>query len=124
MAKQCRVAQLLHQRHGEFVEGVRQNHHLKTLTQPVQKFPGTGQRVQLTDHFLDLRQAIAVLVQQFQALLHQDIVIRNVAGGGLELINAGFFGERDPDFRDQYSFKVKACEFHNGLLIDWSRQQR
>ena len=35
VAQQRWIAQFLHQRHGEFVEGVRQDHHLETLAQPV-----------------------------------------------------------------------------------------
>ena len=62
------------------------------------------------------RQAVAVLVQNAQALLHQYVVVRNIPGGCLEFFNTCFFCKCDPDFRDQYALKVKTCEFHNGLL--------
>ena len=118
MAQQRGETELGHQRHGELIESVGENHHLEALTQPIEEFTRTRQRVQLTDNFLNLRKTVAVLVENLQALGHQHVVIRNIPCGRLELFDAGFFGECDPDFRNQYSFKVKACEFHSGLLIN------
>ncbi len=116
MAQQRRETELTHQRLRELVEGVRQNHDLKALTQPVNKLDGTFERLQGGDHFLDIRQLEAMLVQNGQPLLHQHVVIRNITGGCLQFLDAGLLGKGNPDFRDQYALQVKASNFHATLL--------
>ncbi|MOA48699.1 hypothetical protein D3C78_1714800 [compost metagenome] len=82
MAEQGREAQLAHQRLGEFVEGVRENHHLETLAQPVNEFDGAVQRLEGGDYRLDIGKLQPMLIKNAQALLHQHIVIGNITGGG------------------------------------------
>ncbi|MCY1550636.1 hypothetical protein D3C76_1221080 [compost metagenome] len=53
-----------------------------------------------------------MLVEDTQALLHQHVVVRDVAGGRLERFDSGFFSEGDPDFRNQYPFQVETGDFH------------
>lgn len=115
MAKQSREAQLAHQRLRELIKSVRENHHLETLAQPIDELHRAVQRFQRGDHFLNVRQLQAVLIEDAQALLHQYVVIGNVPGGGLEGVDPGFFGEGDPDFRYQYPFKIQASNFHRTL---------
>ena len=59
------------------------------------------------------RAARATLVEELQPAAHQDVVIRNVAGGEAQFLDAGLFGHGDPDFRRQHAFHV---EGHDRLL--------
>ena len=43
---------------------------------------------------------ITHIAQAFQALAHQDVIVRNVSGGGSQFLDAGLLGESNPDFRD------------------------
>src|SRR5471030_1606806 len=68
-----------------------------------------------------------MLVEDPQALLHQHIVIGNIAGGSPEGFDTGFFSEGDPDFRDQHTFKIQTGNFHKTLpfvLIIESSEQK
>ncbi|MCY1434516.1 hypothetical protein D9M71_505780 [compost metagenome] len=112
MAQQGREAELAHQRLGEFVEGVGEDHHLEALAQPVDELDGAFQRLQGGDHFLDVGQLQAMLVEDAQTLLHQHVVIRDIAGSRLERFDTGFFSEGDPDFRNQDPFQVETGDFH------------
>ena len=116
VAQQGREAQLTHQRLGELVEGVRQNHHLEALTQPVDELNGAVQRLQGGNHFLNICQLQAVLVENAQTLLHQHVVVGNIPSGGFQRFNAGFFREGNPDFRNQHTFQVETGNFHGTLL--------
>lgn len=116
VAQQSRETELTHQRLGELVEGVGENHHLKTFTQPVDELHCAIERLQGSDHVLNVLQLQAVLIENAQALLHQHVVIGDVAGGRLERLDAGFFRKGDPDFRDQYAFQVETRDFHRPLL--------
>jgi aminoglycoside phosphotransferase family enzyme len=116
VAQQGREAQLAHQRLGELVEGVGEDHHLEALAQPVDEFHRPLQRLQGGDHLLDVAQLQAMFVEDAQTLLHQHVVVRNVPGGRLQGVDTGFFRERDPDFRNQHAFQVKTGNFHRTLL--------
>ncbi len=70
VTEQRRTAELAHQRHGEFIVSVRQNHHLKPLAQPVEKFRRTVQRPHAGDHLLNVRQLQPVLIEQGQPSAH------------------------------------------------------
>ncbi|MNI86552.1 hypothetical protein D3C73_1436570 [compost metagenome] len=63
VAQQGRETQLAHQWLGKFIEGVGQNHHLEALTQPVDELDGAVQRLEGGDHFLDVGQLQAMLVE-------------------------------------------------------------
>ncbi len=58
-----------------------------------------------------------MLVEDAQALFHQNVVVGDVAGGGLERFDSGFFGEGDPDFRNQHTFKVETGDFHEHFPV-------
>ncbi|MNP26262.1 hypothetical protein D3C76_1191070 [compost metagenome] len=127
MAEQGREAQLAHQRLGELIEGVRQDHHLEALAQPVDELDGAIERLERGDHFLNVGELQAVLVENSQALLHQHVVVGNVPGSGPEGFDPGFFGEGDPDFRNQHTFKIQTGNFHKTLpfvLIIESSEQK
>ena len=112
MTEQGREAQLTHQRLGKLIERIRQDRHLKALAQPVDELDSAVQRLERGDHFLDIGEFQAMLVEDPQALLHQHVVVGNVPGGGPEGFDPGFFGERDPDFRDQHTFQIQTGNFH------------
>ncbi len=116
VAQQRGEAQLAHQRLRELVEGVRQDHHLETLAQPVDELDGTVQRLEGRDHLLDVRQFQAMLIEDAQALLHQHIVIGNVACGGPQRFDSGSLGKGNPDLRNQDTFQVETGYFHGPLL--------
>ena len=118
VAKQGRETQLTHQRLGELIEGVGQDHHLEALAQPIDELNGAVQRLERGDNGLDIGQLEPMLVEDAQALLHQHVVVGDVTGGGPQGLNAGFLGKGDPDFRNQYPFQVKAGNFHTTLLLD------
>jgi two-component system response regulator QseB len=50
-----------------------------------------------------------------EAVLHQLVVVRLVAGRAAKLRNAGARGEFDPDFGDEDAFKVEADDLHGKL---------
>lgn len=112
MTEQGRPAQLLHQRLGELIESVRKDDQLEVFAGPFDELLGSFHRVQGIDHCLDVGQAVAMLIQNLQAHTHEFVVVRNIPGGGTQFIDAGFFSEVDPDFRDQHPFQVQAQQFH------------
>jgi len=116
MAEQRREAQLAHQRLGELVEGVGQDHHLETLAQPVDELRRAFQRLQRCDDLLDIGELQAVLVEDAQALLHQYVIVGNVPCGRPERFDSGGLGKGDPDFRNQHTFQVETGYFHGPLL--------
>ncbi|KOG04926.1 Unknown protein sequence [Pseudomonas syringae pv. aceris] len=116
MTQQGRKTQLSYQWLRELVERVRKNHYLKPLAQPVDELHGALQRLESTDHFLNIRQFQTVFIKNPQALLHQHVVIGNVPRGGTQRFDAGFLGKGDPDFRDQNTLQVQADNFHSTLL--------
>ena len=115
MAEQRRHAELRHQRHGEFVEGVGEDDDLVVAAQGVEEILGAGHRAHVGNHLLDVGQAELVLLQQVQPVLHQLVVIRLVARGAAQFGNAGALGEFDPDFGDEHAFEVETDELHGGL---------
>ena len=117
VAEQCRKAQLAHQRLRELIESIRQNDDLKALTQPVDKLRSAFKRLQGGNHFLNILNFQVVLIQNTQALLHQYIVIGDIARGRLQLFDTGFLGKLNPDFRNQYTLKIKTRDFHEYSTI-------
>jgi hypothetical protein len=118
VAKECRPAQLAHQRVGEFVEGVRQDDHLEARAQLVQEVLGTFQRRHAAYHVLDVRQLQPVVLEQADAKAHQLVVVGLVARGAHEFGNAGALGKLDPDLGDQHAFEVEADNLHGGFRAD------
>ena len=104
--------QLAHQRLGEFVERVRQDDDLEALAQPVDEVQRPRERLQRGDHLLDIIDFQVVLGENAESLLHQHVVIRDVAGGGAQFLDAGALGESDPDFGYEHSFEVETGQFH------------
>src|SRR5690606_22493577 len=86
---------------------------LKTLTQPVNKFNGAIQRFQFGNHFLNIGKPQIVFIQNTQTLLHQHVIIGDIAGGGTQFLDAGQLSKSNPYFRNQYTFKIKTRDFHN-----------
>ena len=55
------------------------------------------------DHILDVGQLEAVGLQDLQPLLHQHVVVGDVAGGQPQFLDTGLFRHVDPDFGDERS---------------------
>ena len=68
------------------------------------------QRSDGCDDFLNILQTQIPLFQDFQPHLHQLIVIRYIAGGQSQLLNAGLFSKSDPDFRDKNALQITRKE--------------
>jgi hypothetical protein len=115
VAEQRRPAELAHQRVGKLVEGVGQDDQLIVLAQSIDEGAGAFERSHFGDHLLDIRQAELVFAQDGEAVLHQLVVVRLVAGSAAKLRNAGARGEFDPDFGDEDAFKVEADDLHGKL---------
>jgi hypothetical protein len=58
-----------------------------------------------------------MLIQQTQPLLHENVVIRYVPGGGAKLGDSCPVCELNPDFRDQHSLEVKANQFQDNTPV-------
>ena len=112
VAEQRRQAELLHQRLGELVEGVGEDHHLVGVAQRVEEFARALHRPHAGDDLLDVGQAELLLRQDVQAVLHQGVVVGLVAGGAAQLGDAGTLGEFDPDFGDEHTFEVETDDTH------------
>ena len=70
-----------------------------------------------------------MLVKDAQAESHELVVVRLVARSALELFDAGRLGERNPDFRNEHAFQVKADNVHGNSFrtvrsYDAERRQR
>jgi hypothetical protein len=124
VAEQGRPAELPHQRVGELVEGVGQDHHLVVLAQRVEETARTVHRPHRGDDLLDLRQAQAVLGKDAEAVLHQRVVVRLVTGGTTERRDTGAFGEFDPDFGNEDTFEIETDDFHGTGLSVVGKKQR
>ena len=106
--------QLAHQRLGKFSKSVAQNDDLRDGAQLIEKGLRPLQRSQRADDLLDVRQLEAVCVQDFEAALHEHIVVGLLPRGAAQFGDASFFGKGDPDFRDENAFKI---EGDDGLLL-------
>ncbi len=116
MAEQGRPAELPHQRLGEVVEGVGQDDHLETLAQAVEELAGAFHGAHVADHRLDVLDFEPMLVEDLQPLRHQDVIVGDVAGRRPQGLDAGPFGDIDPDFGNQDTLEVKADDLHGVFL--------
>ena len=105
--------QLTHQGGGEFLEGIRKDHHLGFASQPIQELHSALHGTQGTDHLLDVGEAQIVFRHHLQAMGHQFVVILNVAGGQLQCLDAGLLGDVDPHFGDQDPLQIQTGNDHD-----------
>ena len=117
VAQQRRIAELLHQRHRELLERVAEDHDLRLAAQRVEKLLRAGHGVDLGDRLLNLLELQAVLFQDGDAVAHELIIVRLVAGGAAQLGDAARLGEGDPDFRDQNALHIQTNNVHFGFLL-------
>src|SRR5687768_15421176 len=82
------------------------------LAQPGHEFDCTGQRLDRFDNVLNFFYSQLVLSKYPQTTLHEQIIVRLFACSNTQLFYSGFFGEFDPDFRDQHPFQIEAGYFH------------
>ena len=104
--------ELLHQRLRKLVKGVGENDCLGECAQLVHKGLGTIQRLHGGNHVLDILECQSMLLENLDSSLHKDIVVGDIPGGEPELLYPGLLGHINPDFRYQYSLKVKANNKH------------
>ena len=98
---------LLEEGTGELLERVRENDHLDSGAEFIQKFPGAFQQTQTANDFLDVGKLEPMLVEYLQSPAHQDVIVRFVAGRAAQFLDAGLFGHGDPDFRSQHPLHVQ-----------------
>ena len=102
-----------HQGRSELLERVTEDDHLRAFAKFVQKRAGARHRLQAGDHVADRAHQQSVFGQQREAALHQDVVVRLVAGGPAEGLDTGSFGDGNPDLWYQYALQI---EGDDGLL--------
>ena len=108
IAEERRKSQLAHQRMGELIERIGQDNRLTSFAEPGDKVDGAFQWTHLVDDTLDIVKGELVLIQDSQAPCHQGIVIRHLAGGDFQFLDAGLQCNVDPDLRHQHAFEVQA----------------
>ena len=106
VAEEGRIAEFRDQRTGELGEGVGQDDDLGLFAERVEELLRAFEGLDGGDDLLDLFQAETVLFQQVDAVFHELVVVRLIAGGALELGDAGGLRERDPDLRDDDALHI------------------
>ena len=114
------MSELLHQGRGELVEGVGEDDHLVLAAQPGEKLARALERAHAADHGLDVAQTQAVLVEDRDAVAHQLVVVRLVARGDAQRLDAGGLGDVDPDLGDEHAFQIEADD--HGRLASGSAE--
>jgi len=107
MAEKGGPAELAHERFRKFLERVGQNDDLCEGAQFVEKLLRPGQRAQRADDFLNFGETKIIFRKNFQATLHEHVIVGYVASGEAELFDSGLFGEGDPDFGDEHPLEVE-----------------
>ena len=100
-------SEVLHDGVGEFLERVRKNDHLGFVAELVHKVAGAVEQAEVCDHVLDVRKLDVFAFQNLDAALHEHVVVGNVARSQAQVLDAGLFGDGNPDFRGEDSFKVQ-----------------
>ena len=121
MAEDGGEGEVLHDGVGEFLERVRKNNHLGFVAEFVHKVAGAVEKSEVCDHVLDVRKLDAFAFENLDAALHEHVVVGNVTGGEAQVLDAGLFGDGDPNFRGEDSFKVQGNDTlfreHDSLLM-------
>ena len=102
------MIELLHQRGGELVEGIRQDHHLVVGAQPGEKIVRAVERTHAANDGLDVGELQPVLLEDRDAVAHQLVVVGLVARGDAQRLDAGRLRDVDPDLRHEHAFEVQA----------------
>jgi hypothetical protein len=76
--------------------------------QPGEEVARPLERAHAPDHGLDVAQVQAMGVEDGDAVAHQLVVVRLVAGGDAQRLDAGGLGDVDPDLRDEDAFQIEA----------------
>lgn len=114
MAQQRRHAELAHQRRRELLERVAEDHDLRPGAELVEELPRAGERCQPADDLADEAEGEAVPVEDVEPTSHEDVVVRFVAGGAPQVVQAGALRHRDPDLRHQDPLEI---QHHHSLLL-------
>ncbi len=121
VAEDGRETEILHDGVGEFLERVRKNDHLGFVAEFVHKVAGAVEKSEVCNHVLDVRKLDVFAFENLDAALHEHVVVGNVAGGEAQVLDAGLFGDGDPNFRGEDSFKVQGNDTlfreHDSLLM-------
>ena len=121
VAENRRESEVLHDGVGEFLERVRKNDYLGFVAEFVHKVAGAVEQAEVCNHVLDVRKLDAFALENLDAALHEHVVVGNVARSQAQVLDAGLFGDGDPDFRGEDTFKVQGNDTlfreHDSLLM-------
>ena len=125
MAEHGGPAELAHKRTSELLERVTQNDHLCLCSQFVEELLRSVEWRKARDDVLDERHRQAVLLENVQAIPHQDVVVGLVASGSRQRFKAGSFGDGNPHLWDEDAFKVESdeCLLHGHDSISSTRER-
>lgn len=112
VAEQGRPAQLFHQRIRKFVERVGQDHDLVALPKSIQELARSSERGHASDRVLDLPETESFVGENVQAEAHQPVVVRLVACGAAQRVDARAIRDVDPYFGYENTLEVEADDFH------------
>ncbi len=88
-------------------KGVGENDKLRPGAEFIDECFGAFERFEGVDDGLDVAEFEIVCRQQIEAIAHQHIVIRLIARGAAQGLDAGFLGNGNPDFRHQNAFQIQ-----------------
>ena len=112
VAKQCRIVEFCHERHGKLCERITQNEDLCLPAEFIEEFLRARKRIDRRDCSLDFLQSESMLLQDGKSVLHELVIIRFVAGRAAQLRDTGSLRKCDPDFRYKYAFHIQANNIH------------
>ena len=120
VAEDRRPVELADERLGELLEGVGEDDDLDSefFAEVVDEFFCAFEGRQGADDGLDFAEGDVVPVEDFEAVMHEFVVVGFVAGGAAEFGDARALGDCDPDFRREDAFHVEGddCLVHVGFL--------
>ena len=119
MAKERGPIELADQRLGKLLESVGQNHDLGEGAKFIEELAGAFEEWKGSDHRLNIRELDAVAIKDINAVAHQLVIVRLIAGGAAELGNFGLVGDSNPDFGRQNAFHVQSNNrlFHRSAIF-------
>ena len=107
---------------GELLESIREDDDLGERAQFAQERQPAVQRPERADHLLNVGELQTMLVEDLEPSAHELVVVRFLASGAAEFLEAGLLGDGDPDFRHQHPFQIQGHDrlFHGpGVFQDF-----
>mmetsp|Transcript_28490 Transcript_28490/g.88624 ORF Transcript_28490/g.88624 Transcript_28490/m.88624 type:complete len:566 (-) Transcript_28490:188-1885(-) len=110
------VPKLLEHGHGVLLEGVREEQDAGHQgLQPLEEFPGAGQRLEVPDDLQHVLQPDVVLPQQVAAVLHELVVVGLVRRRPLQALDARLLLQREPRLGHEGALDVEGA--HDGVPL-------